>query len=381
LKISNNNEYFPGTEDRVLGLYGSADAIRALTREVVKKILEQRPDVRSDVNASSLSNPVSTTTPSPVVQMDFKVLVPTLSSSFIIGKGGANIRSFGESASNKGTCKVVLADIADPYNTKERIMQVKGTAVEDIVQAVINAFDHLVSGDPKHLTYANPEVKYDSHGPPMPGMYMMGQQMGGSMAGYGGAAVPRAGPYGGAPFAGNKGAPSRGPPPSYYPPAGVPPGRYDHQGAAGYGDVMGRQPTPGYGARPGYGPPADPYGGGNPYGGAAPTPTHHGGAVTGGLTGVGEPIYTTDGVNIKMTLPIADTLVGTVLGKGAANLKETVNISKAQVLVSKQNEHIPGTTQRYVQVIGTQQQVQVALQIIYSKVQTTQAMFSTGVYR
>lgn len=59
----------------------------------------------------------------------FRALIPHSASGTIIGRGGQVIRSMSE----RSGAKMQLGDAADPYGTKERIVNLSGTNVEQLV--------------------------------------------------------------------------------------------------------------------------------------------------------------------------------------------------------------------------------------------------------
>lgn len=57
------------------------------------------------------------------------ILVPTGASGIMIGRQGSVIKGLSE----RSNCRIKLGDVADPYDTKERILIVKGNNIQDII--------------------------------------------------------------------------------------------------------------------------------------------------------------------------------------------------------------------------------------------------------
>ena len=83
--------------------------------------------------------------------------------------------------------------------------------------------------------------------------------------------------------------------------------------------------------------------------------------------GVTDPIFETDGTSITMKMGIPDDLIGVIIGKAGATIKEIAAMSGTFAVTSQKGDVLPGTMVRYVKVTGTQHQVQIALDSIVAR--------------
>ncbi len=58
-----------------------------------------------------------------------------------------------------------------------------------------------------------------------------------------------------------------------------------------------------------------------------------------------------------MTLGITDSLLGSLIGRGGAVIKELMASSGSRISVSQKGDYLPGTDQRQFKVEGLQHQV------------------------
>lgn len=58
-----------------------------------------------------------------------RVLIPKGAAAAIIGRKGAVIQRMGEMSS----CRLQMGDESDPYNTRERILMINSTSVQNLV--------------------------------------------------------------------------------------------------------------------------------------------------------------------------------------------------------------------------------------------------------
>eukprot|EP01031_Cornospumella_fuschlensis_P033418 gene33418-40426_t len=298
IRLSQNNEFFPGTTDRILVVNGPKDGIANAARELVTRIAEapdRKPNSGGPPPVDMYGNPIPPANRGANGTFQIKVLIPRTASAAIIGKGGAVIKQMAEHSN----CKFQLGDENDPFNTKERVVIINSTAVPNLVLGVQTIMAQLLD-DPRIRVYSNTNTHYGPTGPgagpggmPMgagPRPMMPGMPMG--AGGYGMPMPPHHSPYmnpygmmppgpmgmpGMPPHHGHPaaapnpaqpayGMPPQGPPGGYMSPppmrGGVPP---PQQGGAYYGYPPTHPPQgapPGayhpqaYGAPPGaYGPP------------------------------------------------------------------------------------------------------------------------------
>ena len=72
---------------------------------------------------------------------------------------------------------------------------------------------------------------------------------------------------------------------------------------------------------------------------------------------------------MQVQIPVPDSMIGSLLGRGGQTLSELQLISQADIKISQRNEFIPGTTNRIVTIIGSQQSCETAHALINQKIQ------------
>lgn len=97
-------------------------------------------------------------------------------------------------------------------------------------------------------------------------------------------------------------------------------------------------------------------------------------------TGISAPTFSTDGTNIIMEIGIADTHLGSVLGKGGYIIKDIMGSTGVKIQISQKGEYFPGTNQRIMKVVGLQQQVSICSYYIYMMVSFSQILNLCAVF-
>jgi len=110
IKISQNNEFFPQTTDRIIAISGPKDKIAAALTEIVTRMYDGDTSANDGTGAGVGTN----------IQKSLKILIPTNASGVIIGKSGAAIKSMSELCG----CHLQLGDSSDPYQTNERVLTI-----------------------------------------------------------------------------------------------------------------------------------------------------------------------------------------------------------------------------------------------------------------
>lgn len=312
VRLSQNAEFYPGTEDRVLILEGGHDAINAAVAKTLRLMLED-PTI-----------PDSTTR-----QTSVRALVPVPAGGAIIGKGGSVVKQLNELT---GARTSVSPLDAVSQVTTERIVTISGNMAS--IEAVFQRLITLSYRDTEQWNWTNRSSRYTYDRAPARGMALAaatGSYPPPSMGGHGGPHGMYGGPPSSSPMMGGMGG--RGPPPS--------PSPYSPYGAPA------APPSSGYGAPPPY------------YG--APAPAAYGGG--------GYPAM--DVTSSKME--VDDTYIGRLVGKGGSVLAEIIASTKAQIKISQKGEYVAGTNYRIVTVTGYPQNVALAMQriqeVVYSAAQ------------
>ncbi len=342
IRVSNNNEYFPGTMDRVVMITGATTEIVVAGSQLVLNELYCNPDAAQPPGADQ--------------SVTVNLLIPNASAGLVIGKGGDNIRKM---VDESGTSKIQLSskDKQVP-GIEERLISCIGS-----VPQVIKATELIIvkiCEDPQ-VKFINLSTQYK------PGGMAMGPQ-GGFNRGPGGPPGPPGPPGPGGPG----GPPGYGGAPQY--------GGYDAYG--GMQNMQGGyRPEPPYGAPPPFSPyPAAPmYADYGPYGGGAypPPPNMYGppphqmhGGYDAGMGAYGAPPPPVGGGagGPGIQVQVADHIVPAILGRGGAVIKEMMELSGAVIKVSQKGEYAPGTTNRIVTITGSQSAAAHAHQLVIAKI-------------
>lgn len=263
IKLSNNDEFYPSTGDRVLACTGDKDGLESAVKELVTRIVESVD--RSQRKGGDPNAPPESTS------FTMRVLIPRIASGLLIGKQGAVIKQM----STISGCKIQLAEEADPYDTKERIITVTSSSIPAVVLGAQTVMAQLLMQKPNIRTYPSPMCTYGMGGGmpiaggiggPMGGPPPMGGRPGAPMGMMGGGMKPNM-PYGAQPgMPGGYGMPAYGQAPQQPP-------QQPYGGARGYPQQPGQQAMYGQAAPQGYGqaPAGGAYGGApQGYGQAAP---------------------------------------------------------------------------------------------------------------
>lgn len=244
----------------------------------------------------------------PNATMQGRFVIPSRSAGVLIGQGGANIKDLHE----KSGARIQLHSRSSPGDNvqevlKERTVMVMGTLASctKAIELSLRKLveEHTLDNPAGTLKYQNMTTSYSR---------LMTSVIGG-------VGFPHPGLGGGPSLVSLGSNPTQMGVPIYQQPMFS---AYDHQ-------TGGRRPQPALGA-------AFPMG-------ASPQQT------------------------VTVQLPVPDSLIGVILGRGGARLNELQQISGARVTVSQRNEFIPGTNNRTVTIVGTQQAAQNAEILIQQK--------------
>jgi len=159
IQLSQNEVYFPGTNDRVLVVTGTKEGLTNALRELVTRIVEapeKKPGFNNGFDAFGNPNPHPNRAANGLHQI--KLIIPKTASGTLIGKGGIIIKHMSDSTS----CKMQLGDESDPFGTNERLFFVQSASVAHLVHGAQTVMTQLLS-EPKVRTYANSSAVY---GPP-----------------------------------------------------------------------------------------------------------------------------------------------------------------------------------------------------------------------
>jgi len=82
--------------------------------------------------------------------------------------------------------------------------------------------------------------------------------------------------------------------------------------------------------------------------------------------------------DVKFKVPIPDSLVGRVLGKGGRTIVELQNFTGAQIKISQKGEYVPGTQNRIVYITGQPREAKQAQQLVLAKIEGEGVLPSAG---
>lgn len=325
IRISQNNELYPETGDRIVCILGNKTAVDAAITGIISSVIDE-----------SAADPM---TGDAMASFEFRCLIPIAAAGTIIGRAGSHIKEMGDLSS----CKLKLGENADPYNTKERVLIARGSTADNLAHAIKLVWARLLS-DRETGNYIITRMTY----PP--------------------SSLP-----------GRPGFPNAGSP------NGMNPGFIPHapQMMGGYPSHPSMQAShTGYDAYAGRSNPAQDSRGAydampGSYGAQSRSDTRAAPAARQPLApvsnllpqGVSTPTFMTDGVDIIMEMGIEDLLLGNIIGRGGMIIKDIMQLSGSKVNVSQKGEFISGTTFRPIKVVGSQAQVQAALSNIVSRIQ------------
>lgn len=160
IKLSQNNEYYPTTNDRILVISGDRKGMLNAVNELVTRIVEA-PERRPHSY-----NPDFQPTRSQNQNHQIRLLIPRIASGTLIGKGGSVIKQMSE----KTGCKMQLGEETDPFMTRERIFIINSTAVPSLVHGAQTVMLQLLE-EPKVRAYVNTGTQYGLTQNPHGGLY------------------------------------------------------------------------------------------------------------------------------------------------------------------------------------------------------------------
>ena len=305
IKLSQNNEHYPGTHERIGLITGEVDKVIDLHKYVMDKI-------RSEATYAHGAAIDETR------QKQVKIIVPNGTAGLLIGKGGSMIRSLMEQSG----AKILISNKDHEQVRGERIVTVSGSPEEN--EEACRLIIDKVATDPSNMM--NKSLSYNSYN------HMDGSQMHGQ-GGYGG----------------NRGMDQNLSALSSV--LGNLTGNKNQQNLLGLGgasSLVGQ---------------ANLLRGGGPLGiGSNPLALQI--LTQGGNTSDLPHIKTK--VTVEMHIP--DSLVGSILGKGGKTIVEFINYSGAKIQFSGKGEYVPGTSDRILTIEGDFTSTQVAHFLICQKI-------------
>lgn len=310
-----------GATKRIISISGNVESISTALHLIADKIAENRIKGHSRNRSHPDDNDGD--------QVRITLIIPNKQIGGIIGKAGAKIS---KTRNSSGATVKISTECLD--DSDEKSCRISGTSDQVFKALILICYQLLEECDkPAHSQYF-PKPDYMDYG-----------GYGGYGGGYGG--------YPGGP--GDFGPPHHGGGGGYGPPGGF------GGGGGGYGGYGG-PPPPDPRFHPGGpgGPPGRPGRFGPPpnvgYGNAPPfSPPRE--VMGEGLEGFGAE---------KVVIPIPESLIGYVIGRGGSTIKEIRNLSRAQIKISNKGDTAVGGD-RQVTITGTRQANETAVALVNEK--------------
>lgn len=309
IKLSPNNDYYPGTQERVGLIMGEVETINKMLNFVIEKIRQEPPAMRL--------NPAMTYDRERSKQM--KIVVPNSTAGLIIGKSGVTIKYIGDQTG----ARIQVSQKNAETVPGERVIGITGSLEQ--VQAACAVIAAKVQEDPEHALNNNisySSLSIGSHHRLSNGSSGVNAYGGGGLSGsgLGGLGFHNAGGTGNSAAANNILA---------------------HAALLSGGGLGANNPLL------------------NAMGNLGPL----------GLTSSSSHIHST--ATLELTVP--DDLIGAVLGKQGKTINEFMQYSGAKIQVSQKGEFIPGTNNRKVVITGDLNCAQTAHFLITQRLQQVEA--------
>lgn len=226
----------------------------------------------------------------------FKLLIPWAAAGIIIGKSGSVIKEMSE----RSSCKMLLSEAQDPFNTKERVMTLSSDTTTNIIQG-LHIIVALFFSEPATCVFQNLRLVYGRRDDTV---------------------------FRGAPSAGGFGA------------AGY--------GAPGY---QGAYPTTSYEYM-------------QPFAGPQVAISRYHVDQMAASCGLSAPVYKFDGRSLEISIGVPSAWIGIILGKGGNALKETMSVSRTVIQVSQKEGGMDSQAVRTLSIKGLENNANYAYSLI-----------------
>eukprot|EP00055_Hartaetosiga_balthica_P017907 m.124848 g.124848 ORF g.124848 m.124848 type:complete len:543 (-) comp9427_c0_seq1:773-2401(-) len=367
IRVSQNHECYPETNDRVIVLKGPSSLLPQTTVNVMNRAYESN-GISKDTNTigSTPAHMLATQMPSNGVAV---LVIPTSSAGLVLGHGGEKIRSM----QAQFDCQMKLSRLNEvSAQFHERVLTITNNAPVPPLEACKHVVELLID-NPDVFEYDHTQGTYPVPSmPPMQEMYAAPLPPLQGMPQFGGPSFGR-GEYGGSDQRQD----------TYHPP-----------GQQGYSPSMTQQRVQ-----------SGPYGsqshGNMPYGHqqsnffnpdhqrqqsfyqdqygrqssrAQPNATPSNGRSY--FDSPREPSYTatpirsSDG-SVAYQLYVADSSVGLIVGRGGDFIRTIIQTSGAQVKISQKGEYKEGTHDRIVTISGSTSSIEYAIDMIHKKLNSS----------
>lgn len=145
VKLSNSASHFPGTNDRVIVMWGKLRDLQAAFVMIIEKIRDGHvsTDAPGGIGDAAHGDPrggdVTTTVPGSGTRIAVKIVVPNSAVSQLIGKQGRAIKDLQDTTGTK-----IQISNRDEQQLKERIVTIMGL-VENVTQAAMHVLESIQS--------------------------------------------------------------------------------------------------------------------------------------------------------------------------------------------------------------------------------------------
>uniref|UniRef100_H2ZD98 K Homology domain-containing protein n=1 Tax=Ciona savignyi TaxID=51511 RepID=H2ZD98_CIOSA len=167
IKLSKAKDFYPGTQDRVVLIQGTADGLMKVHNTIIEKVYEfpVPKDLAAIIGDRPKQQIIKPTTASPIryvlkqsmfqsqCKPRVKIIVPNTTAGLVIGKAGATIKTIMEESGSK----VQLSQKPDGVNVQERVITIKGEKHQLVTAS--NIIIDKIKDDPQsascpHISYS-----------------------------------------------------------------------------------------------------------------------------------------------------------------------------------------------------------------------------------
>uniref|UniRef100_H2ZD96 K Homology domain-containing protein n=1 Tax=Ciona savignyi TaxID=51511 RepID=H2ZD96_CIOSA len=320
IKLSKAKDFYPGTQDRVVLIQGTADGLMKVHNTIIEKVYEF--PVPKDLAAIIGDRP-----------KQVKIIVPNTTAGLVIGKAGATIKTIMEESGSK----VQLSQKPDGVNVQERVITIKGEKHQLVTAS--NIIIDKIKDDPQSASC--PHISYSGIAGPIANANPTGSPYAAGSATLMDASHPSVAAIG-----------------SATPAPELSTINHAMTTLANYGYTLGGVNYGTLGVMPN----------------VHPQGVHPGIATSMGMISAGSLAGTksSDGLKETIELAIPENLIGAVLGKAGRTLVEYQDVSGAKIQISKKGDYVAGTRNRRVTITGKPPSPQTAQFLITQRVASAQ---------
>eukprot|EP00210_Caulerpa_lentillifera_P007268 g6953.t1 len=318
IQLSRNNEFYPGTNERVMLISGTVKSVLTALFLILTKLAA----MTKEANALDMSKTESL---SQSLASSLKIVMPAACCGAILGKGGKTVRQFVE---DSGASIVILTQTYVGQDMDSRVISISGS-IEQMLRAVALVITK-VAADPKYINNVSLSVNYNKHN-------YQSQTTGYPVY----SSEDPVSPY-------SQCSPLAMP----YSQTMIYPGAaYSHIDHPPVSYATTKHPTESMESSSK----------------SQSTETEASVSHQGPLGHPGLPIPANGVPRVEMSVPIPDEKIGAIIGRGGAIITQLQTLVGVKIIISGRNEFEPGTRNRRVTIIGPPEAVQIAHMLISMK--------------